>query len=144
MAALTYPNKIEGFKHEVDEMQAMISQLQDVKDEVLNKLDTMEIRISSNNNELGSGFGGNIVPLEEYIGHESDNESVKHTNEPFLDKPFFGHTQLHLKRQWLLRKFKKLVEGNEKNHEAKCFESHSFVDETRQRHLAGRKSFSSA
>ncbi|CAI9270829.1 unnamed protein product [Lactuca saligna] len=192
---------IEGFKHEVDEMRAMISQLQDEKDEVSNKLDTAEIAISSKaeaehifsenynrvvneleqlkkdraaevkeliylrwchaclrhelarrnqlenegktdnekNNELGSRFGGNIVPLEEYIGHESDNESVTHINEPF-----FGHGQHHPKRQWLVRKFKKWVEGNAKNHEAKCFGSHSVVDETRQRHLSGRKSFSSA
>ncbi|KAL7615135.1 hypothetical protein Lser_V15G05446 [Lactuca serriola] len=192
---------IEGFKHEVDEMRAMISQLQDDKDEVSNKLDTAEITISSKaeaerifsenynrvvneleqlkkdravevkeliylrwchaclrhelarrnqlenerkvdnekNNELGLGFGGNIVPHEECIGHESDNESVTHINEPF-----FEHGKHHPKRQWLVRKFKKWVEGNEKNHEAKCFRTQSVVDETRQQHLAGRKSFSSA
>ncbi|KAI3724034.1 hypothetical protein L2E82_35798 [Cichorium intybus] len=81
-------------------------------------------------------FGRNVA-TEECIRHESDNENVTHNEEPF-----FEHNQRQPKRRWLLRKFKKWVDGNEKHHETKCFGSQSVVDETEQ-HSAGRKSFSS-
>lgn len=91
------------------------------------------------NHELGlEEFRGNEAP-EEHIGHESDNDSVEHH-----DEPFFGTDQRHRKRRWLARKFKKWVEGKDhKHHETKCFGSHSVVDESEDRHLGGRKSFSS-
>ncbi|KAI3725240.1 hypothetical protein L1987_65021 [Smallanthus sonchifolius] len=71
-----------------------------------------------NNHELGLGSDGNVAH-EECKGHESDNESVVNH-----DEPFFGPGQQHTKRRWLVRKFKKWVEGNEKHHDAKCFGSH--------------------
>ncbi|KAI7726934.1 hypothetical protein M8C21_013997 [Ambrosia artemisiifolia] len=89
------------------------------------------------NREPGLELSQNVSP-EECIGHEPENENmVRH------DEPFFGPGQHHTKRRWLARKFKKWVEGNEKHHEAKCFGSHSVVDEAEERHSAGRKSFSS-
>ncbi|KAF5803599.1 putative protein CHUP1 [Helianthus annuus] len=90
-----------------------------------------------NNHEEGLELSQNVAP-DECIGHEPENEKlVRH------DEPFFGPGQHHTKRRWLARKFKKWVEGNEKHHEAKCFGSHSVVDEAEERHVAGRKSFSS-
>ncbi|XP_076920990.1 protein CHUP1, chloroplastic-like [Bidens hawaiensis] len=93
--------------------------------------------VNNNNHEPGLELTQNVAP-EECKGHESDNENVVHH-----DEPFFGPGQQHKKRRWLVRKFKKWVEGNDKPHEIKCFGSHSVVDETEERHEAGRKSCSS-
>ncbi|XP_076935064.1 protein CHUP1, chloroplastic-like [Bidens hawaiensis] len=93
--------------------------------------------IVNNNHEPGLELRQNVA-LEECKAHESDNENVA----PH-DEPFFGPSQQHKKRRWLVRKFKKWVEGNEKRHETKCFGSQSVVDETEERHEAGRKSCSS-
>ncbi|KAK1421067.1 hypothetical protein QVD17_23150 [Tagetes erecta] len=91
-----------------------------------------------NTQEVGLEVSQNVAP-EECKGHDSDNEGVvRH------DESFFGPGQQHTKRGWLVRKFKKWVEGNDhKHHEAKCFGSHSCVDETEDRHSVERKSFSS-
>lgn len=82
-------------------------------------------------------MGGNVAP-NECREHELDNEIVLHH-----DEPFFGSNQRHTKRRWLIKKFKKWVEGNEKHRDTKCFGSHLVVDEGEQRHTAARKSFSS-
>ncbi|KAD7477930.1 hypothetical protein R6Q59_026476 [Mikania micrantha] len=68
----------------------------------------------------------NVAP-NECKGYDSDNESVVHRHGPF-----FGPGRQHTKRRWLVRKFKKWVEGNEKHHEPKCFGSHSCVDEAKK------------
>nr|GEY24235.1 protein CHUP1, chloroplastic [Tanacetum cinerariifolium] len=173
-------NVIGEFEHEVEEMNTMISQLRNEKNELFEKLETSEKEVASKkdraaelkeliylrwchaclrhelarrnelekerksneeetNHELALELRVNETP-EECIGHESDNHSVEHHDEPF----FGADQQQHRKRRWLARKFKKWVEGKDhKHHETRCFGSHSVVDESEDRHLSGRKSFSS-
>ncbi|GJT04283.1 protein CHUP1, chloroplastic [Tanacetum coccineum] len=194
-------NVIGEFEREVEEMNTMISQLRNEKNELFEKLETSEKEVASKaeaerilienynrvvneleslqkdraaelkeliylrwchaclrhelarrnelekerksneektNRELALELRVNETP-EECIGHELDNHSVEHN-----DEPFFGADQQHRKRRWLARKFKKWVEGKDhKHHETRCFGSHSVVDESEDRHLGGRKSFSS-
>ncbi|KVI07957.1 hypothetical protein Ccrd_013683 [Cynara cardunculus var. scolymus] len=72
------------------------------------------------------------------IMHDSHNDGMMHHN-----MRVFGHDESHSKKRWLVKKFKKWVDGNGKDHEVKCFGSHSVIDDAEERHSAGRKSFSS-
>ncbi|XP_071701848.1 protein CHUP1, chloroplastic [Rutidosis leptorrhynchoides] len=81
---------------------------------------------------------GENVAQGDCIGQELNNEIVLRREEPF-----FGSNQRNTKKGWLIKKFKKWVEGNEKHHDTKCFGSQSVVDEGEEQHAAARKSFSS-
>ncbi|XWS43495.1 hypothetical protein CRYUN_Cryun16bG0109000 [Craigia yunnanensis] len=117
----------------------------------LKRYQLLQEYIQENKDHLEQEFEGVGEIVGFRIEQQLDGPALMEQGEPLLGATTGG--QVCSKRQKLLKKFKKWVEGSEKmkskldakeNHESKCFGSHSVSDEVQGEHLVhARKSCSS-